>query len=305
MKKQNYLKHTHAAYRNKSLKNLKGEKWAAVPGLEDFYEVSNFGRIKSLAREILYANGKVIFKQARIIMAGVSPAPNYFAGDFTYQLMIALSVNRKVVRYSVARLVYHCFVSVIELKDERICIVQRDGDGLNCHYKNLLALRRTQKQKRIYERNRIVSCFAWIDMKEVVKKDMERRQQPVTQYNKSGKRLNVFQSVKAASEATGIERSGISAVLSGTYQTAGGFVWKKGKGEKRIDLDGYFDAWKKGYKEKRGKKVTQCTLEGKEIKVYPSISDAADETCIPYSNISRAVSKHLKTAGGFTWKAVE
>lgn len=61
---------------------------------------------------------------------------------------------------------------------------------------------------------------------------------------------------------------------------------EKGRGPARINLDGYFDQWKTGYKEKRGKKVNQLTKEGKLIKQYASIADAAKAKGISYSDIS-------------------
>lgn len=304
MKKIDYLNNINAPYRDKSLKNIKGEKWEAIPGVEGVFEISNFGRIKSLAREIYYTNGKVIHRKECIIMAGVSPAPNYYTGDYTYQLAAHLSTAGKIYHFSVARLVYNCFVREIDLDDDSINVIQKDGNGLNCHYKNLKAVSSIEKQKRIYTLKRNISCFSWLDMKAIAKKGAENREQPVTQYSSEGKRIKVFESIKAASEATGIKRSGISAVLAGSYQTAGGFVWKRGKGERQIDLTGYFDAWRKSWKEKRGKKIIQYSLDKRKIKTYPSISDAAAQTGIPFSNISRAAGGYLKTAGGYKWKAV-
>jgi hypothetical protein len=40
------------AYRNLSTEDMHGEKWMPVEGLEEYYMVSNFGRIKSLERYI-------------------------------------------------------------------------------------------------------------------------------------------------------------------------------------------------------------------------------------------------------------
>lgn len=61
-------------------------------------------------------------------------------------------------------------------------------------------------------------------MKAIAKKGAKQREQPVTQYDREGKRIKVFKSIKEASEATGINSSGINAVLAGSYQAAGGFV---------------------------------------------------------------------------------
>lgn len=302
MKKLNYLEDIGAPYRNKSLANLEEEAWKEIPGLEGLYEVSNYGRIKSLAREIHYQNGKVIRKKESILMAGVSPAPNHFTGDYTYQLGIPIHSNKKVHCFAIARLVYYCFVKPFDLQDHGIFIIQTDGNGLNCYYKNLEAVTATEKQKWIYGRRRNISCFTWLDMKAVIRRDIERRFQPVTQYDSNGIRISTFKSIKDASAATGIPRSNISAVVNEYWQRAGGFVWKRGLGEERIDLEGYFDQWKISYKQKRGKSIFQISKEGAIIRRFPSISDASCETRIPFSNISRAAKGELKTAGGYIWK---
>src|SRR6266542_36331 len=291
--------------RNTSLKNIRNEKWAEVPGLEEYYHVSNYGRIKSLSREIYYSTGKIIQKKERIIMAGISPARNHFTNDFTYQLQVSLRVNKKVHYFSVARLVYYCFNNFFDLEDYSLFIIQKDGNGLNCYYKNLQAINATDKQKRIYKRKRSITCFAWLDMKAIARKDLKRRYKAVTQYSTDGKRIKTFKGIKEAGEITGIARSNISAVINGYLLTAGNYAWRSGEGKKKINLDEYFKAGKRSYKEKRGKKVAQYTLQNKLMEKFTSISDAAKETGIPFSNISRAVNGKISTAGKFIWRQDE
>lgn len=149
-------------------------------------------------------------------MAGIMAAFNHFTEDYTYQLGICLQIENQKFHFSIARLVYHCFVEPFDLEDQAVIIVQKDGNGLNCYYKNLIAVDPTTKQKKIFLQKRGVSCFTWLDMKAIVQKDMERRLQTVSQYNTAGKRIRIYKSIKAASEATGASRSGISAVLAGS-----------------------------------------------------------------------------------------
>jgi hypothetical protein len=289
--------------RNTSLENLPDERWAEIPGLEDSYHVSDYGRIKSLAREIHYTNGKVIHKKEKILMAGISPANNYYVEDFTYQLHISLNFNNKIYRYSVARLVHYCFNDkTFDFNNHSLFILQKDGNGLNCYYNNLIAVSAESKQKRIYDKERNITSFSWLDMKAIVQKDIERRYKMVTQYDKNGEIIRTFKSIKEASKATGIYANNISAVTNGYWVTAGGYIWRKGKGKKKIDVSKCYKAGSERYKEKRGKKIVQLTKQGRFIKKYLSISDAAKETNIPYSNISRAVKGDLHTAGKFKWE---
>ena len=59
---------------------------------------------------------------------------------------------------------------------------------------------------------------------------------------------------------------------------------------------------KNGINNKQNKAVTQIDLKGVFIDKFHSISEAARQTGIPDSNISRCCNKKLKTAGGFKWK---
>ncbi len=288
--------------RNTSLVNLTNEEWVPIPEFEDYFEISNYGRVKSLAREIQYPNGKVIHKKERIIRAGVSPAPNYYTGDYTYQLGITLNVNNEKYCFSIARLVYHCHVKAIDSQDQKLYVLQKDGNGLNCDYKNLHTFDSNGKQKRIYERKRNITCFSWLDMKAIVQKDLKRRMRPVTQYTDKGKRIKVFESIKSAGESTGIPKAHISAVANDYWPRAGGFVWRHGKGPAKMDFTEYFAAKKASYKEKRGFKIDQFTLAGKKVATFLSIMDASKQTGISNSLISRAVNGILKSTRGYIWK---
>ena len=190
---------------------------------------------KITAREIHYANGKVIHKKERILMAGISPANNYYVNDFSYQLNISLNFNKKIYRFSIARLVHYCFNdNTFDLNNHSLFILQKDGNGLNCYYDNLIAVSAEHKQKRIYDRKRNITSFSWLDMKAIAQKDLKRRYQIVTQYERNGEKIRTFKSIKEASEATGIHTSQISAVINSYWVTAGGYMWRKGKGKKRL-----------------------------------------------------------------------
>lgn len=51
--------------------------------------------------------------------------------------------------------------------------------------------------------------------------------------------------------------------------------------------------------------VKKLSLEGKLLKEYPSIKDAAKETGLPHSSISFCCSGRYQTAGGYKWKYKE
>jgi len=54
-------------YQNLSLKSIKGERWKDIPGLEDYFMVSNFGRVKRLEFEMQHDNGVTYRRAEKII----------------------------------------------------------------------------------------------------------------------------------------------------------------------------------------------------------------------------------------------
>ncbi len=237
-KKINYRDQADMPFRNKSLKNLKGEKWKAIPGFEDLYKISNHGRIKSLEREIQQKNGVTKRLKEQIKLAGVSPTSNYFKGDHTYQLAAHFVANGKVYNYSVARLVYQLFVKPLSPDDDTtINIIQKDGNGLNCHYENLVAVSLTDRGKRIFADGRNQSSFSQLD-KETRKKTAEKLRkkysQPVTQYDLKGRPIRSFNSMTEASKKTGILFESIRAASKGLNHKAGNYIWKPGKAKSNI-----------------------------------------------------------------------
>lgn len=56
---------------------------------------------------------------------------------------------------------------------------------------------------------------------------------------------------------------------------------------------------------KRAKKVIQYDLQGKHLKIWPSISKASKQLMISKSNIVACCKGKLKTAGGYKWSYKE
>lgn len=77
------------------------EIWRPVPSYEGLYDVSNWGRVKSLDRWVEYSNGKRRFYPGQIL--------KLLEGSKGY-LQVALSKNSKVWRVDVHKLVLLAFV---------------------------------------------------------------------------------------------------------------------------------------------------------------------------------------------------
>lgn len=61
---------------------------------------------------------------------------------------------------------------------------------------------------------------------EHVKAIAEKKKKPILQYTKDSKPIREWNSVKEAGEALGINRGNISSCLTGTFKSAGGYMWK-------------------------------------------------------------------------------
>ncbi|WP_207632815.1 NUMOD4 domain-containing protein [Foetidibacter luteolus] len=216
-------------YQNSSLKNIKGEKWADIPGLEGYYRVSNFGRIRRLEYQMQYKNGAIYVKEERIIKPGVVQHPNQFKGDLSPFLTNRVVIDGKRYNFTLARLVYHCFVNPFDLSDPTVAILCKDGDNFNIRPSNLQMASRKEKQQRVIQRDRFRSPL--LDLTREAKKRrlqaiIKKKSKPVTQYAKDGRKLKTFPSMAAAERSTGVFATSIGNQAAGNCKTAGGFTWR-------------------------------------------------------------------------------
>ena len=150
---------------------------------------------------------------------------------------------------------------------------------------------------------------------------------PVIQI-KDGDVINEYNSIKEASEKTGIIKQNISSALTGKYKSAGGFHWKyKNESDKlqghlkkefKMPIHSEFTKLKMSLSAKRGndhhmknkigknnpisRKVKQKSLSGELIKVWDSLQDIRRELGFTPSNICRCCKGEVKRIGGFLWE---
>ena len=163
-------------------------------------------------------------------------------------------------------------------------------------------------------KDRQVSCagFVWrygnarqIDMKKFLENKLRHRKMLVgkklTQYNSKGRKVASYLTINDAAKAVGVEASCISEALNGNQKSAGGYVWKKGWGEEKIDLTGYLFG-----EELRAQRlqiqVKQYSMNGKFIRTFPSVNAAAASLGISAAHLSGVLGGRGKHARGFIWK---
>ena len=101
----------------------------------------------------------------------------------------------------------------------------------------------------------------------------------------------IFSSMTDVAKHFGIFATGIRDVLTGIKVTTGGYHWKY--------ADGRPDKTRERKQQKIYTKSVICVETG---KIFPSITNAANELGIHRTGISRALRNTLRTSGGYHWK---
>lgn len=121
------------------------------------------------------------------------------------------------------------------------------------------------------------------------------REKEVRQYDFDGQLISVFKSLKVCSVELGLRQGNISSCCNGKYISTGGFVFRFGNEP--------FDKYRTET-DRRNEPVIVKMLDkksGETLKSFCSMGDAERNTGISKSNIQRAISGKLKSAGGFKW----
>ena len=119
-------------------KDTEFEIWKDITGYEGIYQVSNFGRIKSLGRFLKRGESKIFVDE--FIMSGGSTPIGYKT--------VNLTKNKVRKAFSVHRLVAEAFIPNPEGKPE---VNHIDGDKLNNNYANLEWCTRRENLQHAYD----------------------------------------------------------------------------------------------------------------------------------------------------------
>lgn len=253
------------------------EIWKPIVGYEDYYEVSNFGRVKSVDRYVFHTardNGHRHHVAEKIKKSTIN-AKGYPC--------VTLCKNRKSVQWPIHRLLMEAFVPKPKDKYEidHINTVKTD-----CRLVNL----RWVTHKENMTNNTTLEHFS-VDANNEKQKEkrLETRKinggitAPVTvyQYTKNGTFIAKYTSSLEAQKITGIHCTGIRRALDNSTLTAGGFMWFTAP-QNNIVYERKLP--------KNTKPIVQCDLAGVPLHKWKSLQDAASALNI---NIN-AISKSLK-----------
>lgn len=294
----------HYPWQDRAIASQANERWKDIPGLEGYYRVSTFGRVKREALEIFCCNGQIRRVKSKMMKVELCSQKNSFVKDEIYFLRTKIMLSGRVYQFSIQRLVYYCFVRKFDLSDPYFLVWCKDGDGKNISLANLELVSPKRRQNRIIDRHRFGRTILH-SYDEFAQWGLEQSAisycKQVSRYSMKGNRIQTYPSITAASTALSLSAKGIVSVLKGRQVSHGGFVWRYGKPAK-IDMKDLRANKIQHYKKAIGRKLTQYNTKGKRIATYLTIADAGRATGVGSGEISRVLNGKQRSAGGFIWK---
>ena len=273
MKKKEY------PYQNLSLKDMRGEEWKDAPDFEGYYEISNYGRVKSVGRWMYYKSlVKDGYKREKIMKLQIRVLESPFNEDFLYYLNVGLQRDNYRKVFKVARLVYYLFVKKFPLNDITKIVQYKDCNGLNVRYNNLELSNHSLKIRKTIARKRTPKI------------------KPVGQYDLNGNLIRLHNSISQAANVVNGQPSRIYTVLNKYPYYYAGYLWSERKIKKIKPLKKFLTNFPK--------KVIQYNLQGSKLKVFESLNRAAKAVGSGSSNLRKALNGRCRTCKGYKWRFV-
>lgn len=182
------------------------EEWKDIKGYNGMYQISSYGRVKSLKR---YKVGKEHFKK-----------PSIGRDGYEY---IMLWKDNKFKRFPIHRLVAIAFIRNDDVKPQ---VDHIDTNKTNNRVENLRWVTRQENQHNPLTEINIKNQIRHPHSEEAKRKIGLRCSVPVEQYTLDGNFIKAYPSAAAASRETGVCSEQIRKCRRGFYKQAGGYIWK-------------------------------------------------------------------------------
>ena len=208
-----------------TLNTFTGERWEQIPGFEGYYEISNYGRVKSIARYVEYSKGTTtctLFVPTKILKQTISKKGYY---------RVSLLKKEEHKKIAVHIIVARTFLEnpndypQINHKDEnkKNNTVFFKSNGEIDHIKSNLEWCTAKYNANYGTKNERIS----IKLKETYsKKKCNHNPKKVSQSDLKGVLITSFPSIYKASKQTGIDPAGIARCCKGEYSKFKGYIWR-------------------------------------------------------------------------------
>ena len=195
-------------------KDADNEVWKDVKGYEGLYQISNFGRVKSLDRSVMLRGN--FYKLKSKILKQTDNGCGY--------LIVSFSKNNKQTKKYIHRLVAENF-----LKNKKQEVNHKNGIKKDNNLKNLEWVTRSENIKHAWKNN----LFDREKRVAIATKNSRERSRKVFCKDIKTKDVETFKGIWEA-EKKGYSRACIYNVISGNLYTHKGKVWSKEK--EKLDL---------------------------------------------------------------------
>lgn len=198
------------------VEDLQGEIWKDVVGYECLYRVSNFGRVKSVARMIMRSNGTPQRVYEKLMPIQIDSHTGYNR--------ITLAKDGCSKRIGVHRLVAQAFIPNTH---NLPCVNHKDENKVNNCVYNLEWCDR-EYNNNYGTRNERISIANkgkfTIKMKKHLDNVKENMKTPIAQFDKNGCFIQAFESISEAERALGVR---IAYIFHRGKTGAKGFIFKR------------------------------------------------------------------------------
>lgn len=178
------------------------EVWKDINGFEGKYQVSDLGNVKSLNRQTLRKDGKIVsFKECNLKYR------------FHYNGYASVCINKK--NYLVHRLVANAFIN--KNSDKNLDVNHIDCNKSNNHYENLEWVTKSENIQHAIQNkrfNRVYGKEHWLSKK-------------IVQKSKEGKFLKVWDSFSDVKRELKLDIKSLNYCCNNKiYKSVGGFKWE-------------------------------------------------------------------------------
>jgi hypothetical protein len=204
-------------YQNEQMADMEGEVWKTIPYSNEAYIMSNYGRVKSLARIVYRKNGTTISIPERIKKPRIRRIHNvskYNPGRIAYTIDIGINVDGHKYIIVASRYLYYLFIEEFDLSDFNKKITFKDNNHLNLSLDNLELSTVSDVMKKSFVNGKIRIRHGC-------------RAKKIAQYNLNGEFIAEYPSITVAARAIGTHSASIYRAVIGELRQTKGFIFKE------------------------------------------------------------------------------